>query len=902
MHSSSEHTDSAEAYFLRGKEYSENGKLDEALEAFSKAIELNPNHVDAYYGRGIVYGRKADFKESLNDFKKVLSLDSNYSHKEEIHKSLIALDTVTRQEENATYLYKLGVEKLEQKCFPEAIKLYDKYIQVNPRDIRAYNNRGSAYQQLGKYVQAILDFTKAIECNPECVEPYVNRAACLQELGKLDDAFRDIEMALKISPDLAEAYLRRGLLYDENGDLNKASDDFTKAIKLKPKFANAYRNRAVVYIKMEEFERAIEDCDAALAGDPFDRANVYYNRACAWQGKYELDKAIKDYEKAIQLKPDYSKAYFQIGQIYHAKARRASFSYQEDLKKIISGEAYQEDLKKAIKAEDRAIELNPDFSLAYCERGISYAALGDFTRAQKDISKAVKLGVCEKYREPLTNLRSYILAAIRSKSKGVHILQFWASINGMTIIIGEEGIDTKINDGDIFFVQERYEEAIKIYTEVLEKFPKFAIAYYSRAECYQAQGKLPEAKADLLIAIKLAPTYGQAYNKLGAICVHMEETDEAIRYLREGIEKSTDMMDIGAAYHILGAAYFKMGDTDQALINLNEAIRSYPCLPESYYNRGILYMESSRYIEAISDFEKSIELKPDDAQSYVSLAQVYLVLKDHYNVIQTCNKAIEELSDQKQIYALRACTYAEKKQWDRAIIDATKAIELDPDNIDALSIRAISYDNLYKYDEAIEDCNKLTQLKPNIAVSYNTRASALIKKARGIRGSSSKTKIDEEPVAKLHTNKVEKNFEDADAFLGCALQDADRALELDPKFHMAYYNRGIILGDMKRLNDAIADMDKAIELYPWDADYYHDRGVLHGRVGHHDQAIADYSKALELIPTLVKAWTNRGVEYFDKGCLSEAIKDMVKALELDPDNSFAKHNLQIMKEASQGKE
>ena len=47
-----------------------------------------------------------------------------------------------------------------------AIADYDKAIKLNPKDAKAYNNRGGTKNMLGDYKGAIADWEKAIELNP----------------------------------------------------------------------------------------------------------------------------------------------------------------------------------------------------------------------------------------------------------------------------------------------------------------------------------------------------------------------------------------------------------------------------------------------------------------------------------------------------------------------------------------------------------------------------------------------------------------------------------------------------------------------------------------------------------------------------------------------------------------
>ena len=57
-----------------------------------------------------------------------------------------------------------------KKITKEAIADFDKAIELNPKDARAYYNRGVVKDELKQYKEAIADYDKAIELNPKDVQ------------------------------------------------------------------------------------------------------------------------------------------------------------------------------------------------------------------------------------------------------------------------------------------------------------------------------------------------------------------------------------------------------------------------------------------------------------------------------------------------------------------------------------------------------------------------------------------------------------------------------------------------------------------------------------------------------------------------------------------------------------
>lgn len=79
-----------------------------------------------------------------------------------------------------------------------------------------------------------------------------------------------------------------------------------------------------------------------------------------------------------------------------------------------------------------------------------------------------------------------------------------------------------------------------------------------------------------------------------------------------------------------------------------------------------------------------------------------------------------------------------------------------------------------------------------------------------------------------------------------ALVDYTKAIELDPNFVIAYYNRGRAYYDLVSYDLAIADYFKAIALDPNFAPAYHSRGFAYQQKGDKQIAIEDLKKAAEL--------------------------------------------------------
>lgn len=219
------------------------------------------------------------------------------------------------------------------------IEYYSKAIELSPRHAASYNNRGDAYQALGKEEEAFQDFSRAIQLNPEFAPAYINRGNINQKRGKHEEAIQDFSRAIQLEPKYTLAYNNRGMSYKNLGRYEEALRDFNQAIQLEPKFVSAYFHRGDVYRKLSKDIEAIKDYTKAIELDP-NFALAYNNRGLSYDRLSKYQQAIQDYKKAIEIIPDYAAAYYNLGIAYWTLNR----------------------WKDVVKAWEKSLELNPDQS------------------------------------------------------------------------------------------------------------------------------------------------------------------------------------------------------------------------------------------------------------------------------------------------------------------------------------------------------------------------------------------------------------------------------------------------------------------------------------------------------------------------------------------------------------
>ncbi len=132
----------------------------------------------------------------------------------------------------------------------------------------------------------------------------------------------------------------------------------------------------------------------------------------------------------------------------------------------------------------------------------------------------------------------------------------------------------------------------------------------------------------------------------------------------------------------------------------------------------------------------------------------------------------------------------------------------------------------------------------------------------------------------------------------CALLVNATVLEAQHEF-VDKYNTGVEALKQNRLDEAIAFFSRALELDPKDHLAYNNRGVAYKKKGLYDKAIEDYNRALDLKSDYPFALVNRGVARYEKGDLDGALQDLTDATgpRKSPKDSAVRTSLAIVKRA-----
>ncbi len=209
----------------QGKSLIQEGKYAQAIEAYTQAIELQPNYAEAYNNRGLAYAMQAHHERAIAEYTQAIAHYPDYA---EAYNNL-----------GNTY-YALGDLNSAIESYTQAIAHYADYAE-------AYNNRGFIYYEQGNYDQAIADYTQAVTLYPEYAAAFFNRGLTAYQQGAYGQAIADYDRSIEIFGEDATIFYERGRAYAQQGNYDQAIADYNQAIVLRATYANAYYERGNAY-------------------------------------------------------------------------------------------------------------------------------------------------------------------------------------------------------------------------------------------------------------------------------------------------------------------------------------------------------------------------------------------------------------------------------------------------------------------------------------------------------------------------------------------------------------------------------------------------------------------------------------------------------------------------------
>jgi tetratricopeptide (TPR) repeat protein/predicted Ser/Thr protein kinase len=348
-----------------------------------------------------------------------------------------------------------------------------------------------------------------------------------------------------------------------------------------------------VFAIQDEISRAIVDVlKIRLLGDDrtafvkrhtdnLEAYNAYTQGRFLWNKRTEehILKSIEYFEKAIELDPDYALAYVGLADAYAVLPSNV-------------GTPVEEVLPKAREAVKKALELDDELAEAHASLGLISGMGEERENAEKEFLRAIELNPGYAYAHYWYSTWLGSMGRTEAEMREVEIA---SELDPLSVVI-LTNLGCKKLARDSLKAEELIERAIEIE-------PSRMSTYAAYGRCLRDLGWYEKALAVYARALEAAPTHVETYNSL--------------------------------AY-----TYDAMGDFEKAIEHANKFIELAPDEANPYDSRGEIYAHAGRLDEAIADFEKALEIDPEFAPSSQRLILSYLFKREYGKAESLIKKAL----------------------------------------------------------------------------------------------------------------------------------------------------------------------------------------------------------------------------------------------------------------------
>lgn len=317
------------------------------------------------------------------------------------------------------------------------------------------------------------------------------------------------------------------------------------------------------------------------------------------------------------------------------------------------------------------------------------------------------------------------------------------------------------------------------------------------------------------------------------------------------------------------------------------------------YNEGIRLKGEKKVSEALAKFQQAVALKADYYAAYYECGWCYNDQKKYTNAIESLRKARHGWSAIPKVYFELGYAFQKTELVDSAIKCYARTLELKSDYSLAYKQLGYIYYDKEEYEKAV---NNFLQYESNAKVEINdylywyrkgftynalkqfSNAITALEKSLGFKKDYINTYLELGFAAtRLKTNN------------DVAISYFKKAIELDPKSHIAYNGIGEVYRDnIKDRNEAMNWYEKTLSINPNERKANYGMGYCLNSGGQYAEAISYIKKAIQYEPGYTAAYVELGYSYFKTDQLNMAIEQLNKAISLNASNENARYYLTLI--------
>ncbi|MBV5277649.1 MAG: tetratricopeptide repeat protein [Campylobacteraceae bacterium] len=252
----------------------------------------------------------------------------------------------------------------------EACACYLKALYFKPEGtflLRVYNNLGVAYKRMGKLEEANLVFQKGISIAPDHTSFYSNLSSLFQLQNNPIKAIETLEKVVSLGGEIGD-YIRLSELLKAQNNYKKALDIAIYTVRKFPMHYESHLHLGNLFTSLKLFENAQNPYLKAIEIAP-EKTQAYNNIGVVYKELGENTKALSAYQKVLELNPSDPAVHNNLGNLLRN----------------------MNDMQGAIQHLERSIALNPKYVDAYSNLGAVYKESKEYEMAVGYYYKALSM-------------------------------------------------------------------------------------------------------------------------------------------------------------------------------------------------------------------------------------------------------------------------------------------------------------------------------------------------------------------------------------------------------------------------------------------------------------------------------------------------------------------------------
>ncbi len=327
------------AWNNKGNTFYDQGKKDDAIKCYDEAIRLNPTSDTTWDNKATILNEQGKYEEVIRAYDEAIKLDPpRYEKARILYHKAVALYNLSKQDEAIETInecmslnYNWG-ENWDEFLLNESIEEIDNATNVNPSNISAWINKGTALHKLGKYNDAIKAYDEAIRLAPNNTSVWFAKAHVLLSQGQIRKATEVYNETSELCHPNATVWINEarrlgGFSEESYRCLDRAIAIYDESIRQKSSNVTAWNNKGVAFVY-----QARMDQEAYLGlSMSYDQSSISKNQAHASYREDKWQKALDCFDKAIQLDPKCADAWYNKGMaLYALNDGSESIEYYEE--------------------------------------------------------------------------------------------------------------------------------------------------------------------------------------------------------------------------------------------------------------------------------------------------------------------------------------------------------------------------------------------------------------------------------------------------------------------------------------------------------------------------------------------------------------------------------------------